>query len=114
MSDEIKVISTWAVVELMGHVKMAGIVSEEPHFGTVLLRLDVPEVDGRPAHTEFYGGGSIYRVTPCDEQVARMVLAQSHPAPIVQFALPRPQMGQGRMFENDGDGDIDDNDDGHF
>jgi hypothetical protein len=105
MADEVEVkpIETWAVVELMGHVKTAGKVSEEPHFGTVLLRLDVPEAKGKPAHTKFYGGASIYRVMPCDEQVARMVLEQTYQAPIVNFALPKPQFGQAHLINDEGD-----------
>lgn len=102
MSDEVKPIQTWAVVELMGHVKSAGQVNEESHFGTVLLRLDVPEVDGMPARTEFYGGTAIYRLTPCDEQVARLVLKQNRQVPVVILELPRPQFGQSSLpFEED-------------
>jgi len=89
--SETKQLETWAVVELMGRIKIAGKVTEESHFGVVMLRLDIPEVDGRPEHTEFYGGTALYRVTPCDEQIARLVLQQNHPAPIVYFQLPQPQ-----------------------
>lgn len=108
MSDEVKPIQTWAVVELMGHVKSAGQVSEESHFGTVLLRLDVPEIGNIPARSEFYGGSAIYRLTPCDEQVARLVLKQNRQEPIVVFQLPRPKFGQERMpFGEDDDSDSD-------
>lgn len=112
MSDnEIKLIETWAIVELMGHVKTAGKVSEEPHFGTVLLRIDIPEHNSKQAHTEFHGGQAIFRLTPCDEQIARMVLAQTFTPPIVNFALPKPQMGMRGLFvqpdENEGDDEED-------
>jgi hypothetical protein len=104
MSDnEINPIQTWAVVELMGHVKSAGMVSEETHFGTVMLRLDVPQFDDNPARTEFYGGSSIYRLTPCTEEVARIVLERSTPAQIVPYALPRPQFGQHELLNHDDD-----------
>ena len=99
MSDGIKPIQAWAVVELMGHVKTAGQVSEETHFGTVLGRLDVPEVGDKPASTFFFGGTSIFRVTPCTEEVARLVLQQSFQAPIVAYQLPRPKFGQAELFE---------------
>lgn len=39
MSDEKEV---WAVVELMGHVKLAGRLTEEEKFGTKMGRLDIP------------------------------------------------------------------------
>ena len=34
--------ATWAVVELMGHVKLAGIITEEEKFGAKMGRLDIP------------------------------------------------------------------------
>jgi hypothetical protein len=104
MSDnEIKPIQTWAIVELMGHVKSAGMVSEETHFGTVLLRLDVPASDGNQPRTEFYGGSSIYRLTPCTEEVAMLVLKRSTPVQIVPYELPRPKFGQPELIEQDDD-----------
>lgn len=33
---------TWAIVELMGHVRLAGRLSEEEKFGSKLGRLDIP------------------------------------------------------------------------
>ena len=101
---EIKPIQTWAILELMGHVKTAGQVSEETHFGTVLGRIDVPEVGDKPAHTFYFGGESIFRLTPCDEQVARLVLQQSFQAPIVAYQLPRPKFGQAELFGEEGPG----------
>ena len=97
-TDEIKPIQTWAVVELMGHVKTAGQVTEETHFGTVLGRLDVPEIGDKPANTFFFGGASIFRITPCTEEVARLVLQQNFQAPIVADQLPRPRFGQVELF----------------
>lgn len=97
MTDEIKPIQTWAVVELMGHVKTAGQASEESHFGAVMLRLDIPQVNGSQPHTEFYGGSAIYRLTPCTEQVARLVIQQNTSLPLVAYALLRPQSGQSTL-----------------
>lgn len=34
---------SWAIVELMGHVRMAGRVSEEERFGAKLGRIDIPQ-----------------------------------------------------------------------
>jgi hypothetical protein len=105
MTDEIKPIQAWAVVELMGHVKIAGQVSEETHFGTVLGRLDIPEIGDKPALTIFFGGSSIFRITPCTEEVAKLVLQQNFQAPIVAYQLPRPKFGQEEMFV---EGDMED------
>lgn len=100
MSDnDVKPIQTWAIVEVKGFYKSAGLVSEESHFGTIMCRLDIPESNGNPARTEFYGGTSIHRLTPCTEEVARLVLERTTPAQIVPYALPHPQLGQ-REFQD--------------
>ena len=63
----------WAIVELMGHRKRAGRVSEVEQFGAALLRIDIPA--GEDTVTEFYGGGAIYALRPCSEELARRVAA---------------------------------------
>lgn len=64
----------WAIVEIMGHHRQAGRISEVTQFGAVLLRVDVPAGDGWA--TEFYGGSAIYRLRICTEEVAREALKQ--------------------------------------
>jgi hypothetical protein len=93
-------IETWAIVENMGHTKLAGMARTEP-FGTVMmLRVDVPELpehrktekqswDSRtgryfetpqdvevvqPAedgYTRYFGLQAVFSITPCDEPTAR-------------------------------------------
>lgn len=75
MEEQRKGIDTWAVVEIMGHKRIAGRVTEEPIAGTNMLRIDVPEVDGRPAYTVYHGGSAIYGITPCSEELARRAAA---------------------------------------
>lgn len=76
----------WAVLELFGHQRIAGKVSEHVFGGANLVRVDVPEVvvtewdyDESPpvrrqrlvqAHTRSFGAGAIYAVNWCDEDVA--------------------------------------------
>ena len=59
----------WAVVELMGHAKIAGKCSEQPLAGTNFLRVDVPETPQNPAFTRFIGGSAIYAINPCTEEM---------------------------------------------
>ncbi|WP_128000370.1 hypothetical protein [Piscinibacter defluvii] len=77
----------WAVVELLGHNRIAGRVSEQVFAGAAFIRVDVPEIvvsevdyDESPpvrrqrliqAHTRSFGAGAIYAVNWCDEDVAR-------------------------------------------
>lgn len=77
----------WAILELMGHVRLAGRVTEESHFGVALGRIDIPS--GLDTFTtQYFGGSSIYRLTPVSEQVARIVSAQNQPAPVHRWELP--------------------------
>ena len=78
----------WCIVELMGHVRMAGRVTEEERFGAKLGRVDVPREDGTFS-THYFGGGSVYRLTPTTEAVARSVAGNSQPAPVHSWELPR-------------------------
>ena len=83
MQDE----TVWAIVELMGHVKLAGKLTEEEKFGTKLGRIDIPQEEG--FITQFFGGGTIYRITIVTEAVARQVNRQTSPAPISPWDFPK-------------------------
>jgi len=106
---------SWAIVELFGHNKVAGHVSEAVIGGCSFLRVDVPEVPARPAatkwdcdhpavpaYTRFLTQGAIYSMTPCSEAVARHALNSFRAEPLAQLqlpALPAPDP------EDDDDGD---------
>lgn len=60
----------WAIIQVMGHTAYAGRVSEASIGGASFLRVDVPAVDGCQAFTKFLGAGSIFDITPCDEETA--------------------------------------------
>ena len=78
----------WAIVELMGHVRMAGRVSEEEHFGGKLGRIDIPATDGTFV-TQFFGAGSVYRVTIVSEDAARVAARGSQIEPVHPWELSR-------------------------
>jgi hypothetical protein len=59
----------WAIVELMGRSRVAGRLSRDTQFGTDLLMIDIPFVDGFVR--QFLGATSIFRMTICTEEVAR-------------------------------------------
>jgi hypothetical protein len=80
----------WAILELMGHVRLAGRVSEVELFGTKMGRIDVPNASGGFT-TQLFGGASVYRLTPCAEDVARAVAASSQPQPVHRWELPAPK-----------------------
>lgn len=114
MSDEAKVIEAWAILELMGHVRLAGRVSEEEKFGTKLGRIDVPQKDGTFV-TQYFSGSSIYRLTPVSEHVARDAAGRCQPQPVQPWEYPKQlptaeaaRPGSGAYL---GDEDEDDRDD---
>lgn len=84
----------WALVEVMGHQRYAGRVTEQAIGGCAFVRVDVPATADRLAYTKLLGQGSIFAITPCSEEVARAVAVQccSRPieiyAPTLQARLP--------------------------
>jgi len=64
---EEKQVEMWAVVELMGHGRTAGLIRTSDLGG--LLRVDVP-VEGS-FRTEYYGEAAIYSIKVVSEEIAR-------------------------------------------
>ena len=59
---------TWGVVELMGHLTLAGKITKPGDWGA-LWQIDIPEGDS--FRTEFFGNAAIYRVRITSEEIAR-------------------------------------------
>lgn len=91
MSDSEKPYEGWAIVELMGHRRLAGLVSQAEQFGVAMLRVDVPGENGEVSATQFYGGSSIYCLTPTTEEIARAVALRNRPEPVARWELPAPK-----------------------
>ena len=78
----------WAIVELMGHRRLAGHVTEAEQFGTAMLRLDIYDTKaGEAVVTQFYGGSAVYCITPTTEEIARKIGERSAPAPVSRYEL---------------------------
>jgi hypothetical protein len=78
----------WAVIELMGHRRLAGYVREVQLAGAGFLRLDIPEHDGDPGRTQYISPGSVYALHPTDEATARRAAGAWRPAPVQRWELP--------------------------
>lgn len=81
----------WCIVELFGHQRMAGLVSEQTIGGCAFVRVDVPEANGQAAFTRYLGQGSIYAMTPVGEDIARQAASSFRPAPVQRYELPSPK-----------------------
>ena len=82
----------WMFVELLGHNKIAGFVSEYTQWGQTLLRIDVPAgVDTKTGKmmftTQLYGTHALYCATPINESDAIELAKQYRPAPFSKFDL---------------------------
>lgn len=79
----------WAIVELFGHQKIAGRVSEATIAGGAFIRVDVPAINEYPAFTRFFGPGAIYSINPTTEAIAKAAAAYHRSEPVQRYELPK-------------------------
>jgi len=91
----------WALVELFGHQKIVGKVTEATMAGGAFLRVDVPEFDKHPAFTRFYSPGAIYSINPVTEEVARGLMVNYRHEPVSRFELPQIAEKAGSSVERE-------------
>jgi hypothetical protein len=92
----------WFIVELMGHRRLAGLVTEQTIAGAGFLRIDVPgKAPGEVRATQFYPPASVYALTPVTEELARRVAEGSIVAPVTEWDLPRPSLPPPGPHEED-------------
>lgn len=88
MTDGVK-FDSWALVELFGHTRMVGKVTEQTIGGIPFVRVDVPENGGNVAYTRFLGNGAIYAITPLAEEVALELAKSIRTAPVSEWDVRR-------------------------
>lgn len=79
----------WALVELFGHSRIAGKISEHTVGGCSFVRVDVPEDGNTPAFTKLYGQGAIYAISFISEEIARGLIKRLEIAPVQSYELPK-------------------------
>jgi hypothetical protein len=77
----------WCLIEIFGHNRIAGLVTEASLGGGSFIRVDVPEValpSGAriPTFTKFLGPSSIFSITAVSEETARKLAAGMQVQPI--------------------------------
>lgn len=80
----------WGMLELFGHQKLAGRLTEQSIGGCHFIRIDVPEVESLPEYTRLFTQGAIYGVTITTEGVARKLAANLRAAPIKAYDIAAP------------------------
>lgn len=85
----------FCVVELFGHARIVGRVTEQTIGGGSFIRVDVPETSKEGAFTKFYGPAAIYSITPLpdEETMQRIAEAVAQP-PIEAWKLNLPRLAE--------------------
>src|SRR3954451_15011382 len=89
VGDEENGIEGWAILELMGHRRLGGRLSEATIAGAAFVRIDVPHPNdsSQVAATQFYSPTAVYAITPTTEEIA-CALAIRAPQPVTRWELP--------------------------
>ena len=88
MEDTENGIDGWAILELMGHRRLGGRVSEATIAGGAFIRIDVPHPNEAGIFTasQFYSPSAVYAITPTTEEIA-CAIARGAPEPVSRWDL---------------------------
>jgi hypothetical protein len=78
----------WALVELFGHARIVGHVTEQSIAGGAFIRVDVPDKDGNTIFTRFFGHGAVYSMSPISRELALHLAAKQDVAPVSRYEIP--------------------------
>lgn len=81
-------LNTPAIIELFGHGKMAGHVSEHVIGSSAFIRVEVPKTDRQEAFSRLLHPNSIYALNPCTEDVMMAMANSYNYTPITAWDLP--------------------------
>ncbi len=85
-----KTFEEWAILELMGHRRLAGLIKEQTIGSATFIRIDVPDGKGGFNATQFYNPSSVYCITPTSQEMAEQVAARDRPQPVSRWELQAP------------------------
>lgn len=80
-----------AIVELFGHQRMAGTVTEQNFGSNTFIRIDVPETETQPGFTRIVNPSAIYAINPVTEEVMRITASQIVAKPIQEWDIREMQ-----------------------
>ncbi len=84
----------WAIVEVFGHQRFAGRVTEQAIGGASFVRVDVPGINGSPAFTKLFGAGAIYSITPVTKHLALKAVKACESEPLAVYIPTDRQIGE--------------------
>lgn len=68
---------SFAIIEIMGHQRIAGKVREVSRAGVQMLEVEVPAIDGRPSYVRRFSGAAIFSETPVTEDLVMAFLRRN-------------------------------------
>lgn len=77
----------YALVELFGHQRMAGKVTEQSIGGASFIRIDVPETQRQPGFTRILNPSSIYAINPITIEAMTAMAENLNKAPIQAYDI---------------------------
>ena len=80
-----------AVIELFGHQKMAGKVTEQTIGIATFIRVDVPETSQQPKFTRLLNPSAIYAINPVTEDVMLHMAEMITSKPIESWDIQKMQ-----------------------
>ena len=95
---------SWGLIELFGHARVAGRITEQSVGGCNFVRVDVPTETG--FYTRLLGQGAIYAINLTTEDVARQLAKRHCEEPTFAYGLqptiPKLQAAQHNLQLGDG------------
>lgn len=90
----------WCILEILGHRKLGGYLSEATLAGAGFLRIQVPQVGAEKGWSaeQLYAPSAVYAITPTTEAIARGVAARCQPEPVTRWELPAPADERPRRY----------------
>ena len=80
---------TYCLLELMGHQKVAGLLTETTIAGKGMLRVDIPNEKGQTIHTRFYSPDAVYSISPVDRQICIGIAVKCNVRPVTIYDLAK-------------------------
>lgn len=75
-------IELFAVVELFGHQRISGKVTEQAFGSSTFVRIDVPETKAQPPFTRMVNPSAVYAINPVTEEVMLQMAENIQQKPI--------------------------------
>jgi hypothetical protein len=105
----------WCLVELFGHSRIAGLVTESTIGGATFIRVDVPETTTQPKFTRLLNPSAIYAINPIDKDTAVHLANNLYKKPIdswdIKQVVEKQKLQLGQAVPDLSSRGLDENDD---